>query len=264
LAVAGSILAVGGAEDKFDKRVILSRFVAEAGGPAARIAILPTASTIPDRRSAFYQQVFAGLGAEGSFGVPITDRQQAEDPSHAETLRSATGIFMTGGDQSRLVSVLSTTPAFDAVRERLRRGCVLAGTSAAASAFSATMITGGGTGLRVRPDTVELGRGFGVLPDLIIDQHFSQRDRLGRLLSAVGQEPARLGVGIDEDTAIVVSAREIEVLGSGQVFFLDASHVAANGIEHRAGRRLFTLSEISMHVLVAGDRFDRRARRLVN
>lgn len=259
----GPILAVGGAEDKFDRRIILSRFVREAGGPGARIAILPTASTIPDRRATFYQEVFAALGAGESFGVPITDRQEAQSPAHAEALLSATGIFMTGGDQSRLVSVLSTTPALEAIRRRLRGGTVLAGTSAAASAFSGTMITGGGTGLRVRPDTVELGRGFGVLPDLIIDQHFSQRERLGRLLSAVGREPQRLGVGIDEDTAIVVSRGEVEVLGSGQVYFLDASHLAANGFEHGAGPRLFTLSEITMHVLVEGDRFDLRTRRLL-
>jgi cyanophycinase len=125
------------------------------------------------------------------------------------------------------------------------------------------MITGGGTGLRVQPDTVELGKGFGLLPDLIIDQHFSQRDRMGRLLAAVGQEPERLGVGIDEDTAIAVTRNQVEVLGSGQVFFLDASRLVANGIEERRGRRLFTLSEITMHVLVEGDRFDLRSRKLL-
>lgn len=248
----GLILAVGGAEDKFDRRIILSRFVREAGGPDARIAILPTASTIPDRRAAFYRQVFADLGAGESFGVPIADRQEAGLAENSAALLGATGIFLTGGDQSRLVAVLSTTPALEAIRRRLRAGTVVAGTSAAASAFSATMITGGGTGLRLRPDTVELGRGFGVLPDLIIDQHFSQRERLGRLLSAVGREPERLGVGIDEDTAIAAFRGEIEVLGSGQVYLLDASHVAANG-----------KFPISMHVLVDGDRFDLRSRRLL-
>ena len=260
----GAILAVGGAEDKFDKRVILSRFVCEAGGADARIAILPTASTIPARRTAFYEQVFAELGAGESYGVPITERQEAEQRSNAKAILSATGIFMTGGDQTRLVSVLSTTPAWKAIQRRLRGGTVLAGTSAAASAFSDTMITGGGTGLRVRPDTVALGKGFGVLPDLIIDQHFSQRERMGRLLSAVGQEPHRLGVGIDEDTAIAVTRNEVEILGSGQVFILDASHLAANGVEERRGRRLYTLSEITMHVLVEGDRFDLRSRRLLS
>ncbi len=264
LQARGSILAVGGAEDKFDKRAILSRFVSEAGGPAARIAILPTASTIPDRRAAFYEQIFADLGAGQSYGVPITEREEAQQRVHAKAILSATGIFMTGGDQSRLVSVLSTTHAWAAIRRGVRRGVVLAGTSAAASAFSGTMITGGGTGLRVRPDTVELGKGFGLLPDLIIDQHFSQRERMGRLLAAVGREPARLGVGIDEDTAIEVNANEVEILGSGQVFFLDASHLAANGFERAAGPRLFTLSEITMHVLVEGDRFDLRTRRLLS
>ena len=259
---SGSILAVGGAEDKFDKRAILHRFVEEAGGAAARIAILPTASTIPEKRAEFYREVFAELGAAGAFSVPIARREEAAELSHARAILGATGVFLTGGDQSRLVAVLGDTPALAAIRRRHAQGAVIAGTSAAASAFSETMIVGGGTGLRVAPDTVELAEGFGVLPRLIIDQHFSQRERLGRLLSAVGREPDRLGVGIDEDTAIVARGDRFEVLGSGQVFVLDASHLTANGAV-RPGDAPFTLSEITMHVLVEGDRFDVSVRRLL-
>jgi len=262
LTIPGSILAVGGAEDKFDKRTILHRFVEEAGGARARIAILPTASTIPLKRAEFYQEVFAGLGAGQAFHVPIAGREDAAEFANARAILGATGVFLTGGDQARLVSVLEDTPALAAIRRRHARGAVIGGTSAAASAFSETMIVGGGTGLRVQPDTVELAEGFGVLPDLIIDQHFSQRERLGRLLSAVGHEPSRLGVGIDEDTAISVRDGRFEVLGSGQVFVLDASHLAVNGLS-RSGREPFTLSQITMHVLVEGDRFDVGARALV-
>lgn len=261
----GPILAVGGAEDKFEKKVILQRFLEEAGGAQARIAIVPTASTIPEKRSAFYQEVFDGLGALESFPVPIASRAEALENANAELISRSTGVFLTGGDQSRLVSILGDTPALDAIRQRLALGHVVAGTSAAASAFSFTMITGGGTGLAVRPDTVELGIGFGVLPDLIIDQHFSQRERLGRLLSAIGMEPRRLGVGIDEDTAILASGGEIEILGSGQVFILDASQLARNGVRLAAPGPVqpFTLSEITLHVLAQGDRFDVRRRRLI-
>lgn len=262
---AGSILAVGGAEDKFDKRVILQRFLEEAGGAEARIAIVPTASTIPEKRSAFYQEVFSGLGARESFPVPIASRAEALEAANAELISRSTGVFLTGGDQSRLVSILGDTPALDAIRGRLADGHVVGGTSAAASAFSFTMITGGGTGLCVRPDTVELGIGFGVLPELIIDQHFSQRERLGRLLSAIGMEPKRLGVGIDEDTAILSTGDEIEILGSGQVFILDASQLSKNGVRNaKPGLpHPFTLSEITLHVLAQGDRFDTRRRRLL-
>lgn len=259
---AGTILAVGGAEDKFEKRTILQRFVEEAGGAGARIAILPTASTIPEKRAEFYREVFSSLGASDAFAVPIVRREEAADVSHARAILGASGVFMTGGDQSRLVGVLGDTPAFAAIRKRLARGAVVGGTSAAASAFSETMIVGGGTGLSVRPDTVELGEGFGVLPELIIDQHFSQRERLGRLLSAVGREPGRLGVGIDEDTAIVVRGGRFEVLGSGQVFVLDASRLSPGG-RPRAGGSPFTLTDVVMHMLVEGDRFDIAARRLV-
>ena len=258
----GAILAVGGAEDKFDRRTILQRFVEEAGGASARIAIVPTASTIPEKRAEFYRDVFSSLGASAAYPVPIVRREEAAAVAHSRAILGATGVFLTGGDQSRLVGVLGDTPALAAIRRRHARGAVIGGTSAAASAFSETMIVGGGTGLSVGPDTVELAEGLGVLPDLIIDQHFSQRERLGRLLSAVGREPAKLGVGIDEDTAIVVRRGKFEVLGSGQVFVLDASRLAA-GRASRSGPSPFTLTDVVMHMLVEGDRFDVAARRLI-
>jgi cyanophycinase len=260
---ASSILAVGGAEDKVNKRDILERFVREAGGDRARIAILPTASSIPDERANFYQGVFSELGA-ASQHVPIVTRSDAQSPSHAEAIAQATGVFLTGGDQQRLVEVLSGTRALDAIRDRLTEGAVLAGTSAGASAFSATMIVGGMTGLRPRRDAVRLAPGLGVITRLIIDQHFSQRDRLGRLMTAVALEPQRLGVGIDEDTAILYHGRgEMEVLGSGQVFVLDADGAVVHGLEEPPHSEYFTLAGVVLHVLTHGDRFDVPSRRFV-
>jgi cyanophycinase len=252
----GSILAVGGAEDKVKRRGILQRFVKEAGGKKARIAIVPTASTIPDERAAFYREVFAGLGAGESIHVPIVTRKDAQSAVHADALATATGVFLTGGDQTRLVSVLAKTRGFEAMRRGLVAGGVVAGTSAGASAFSETMIVGGANGLRVRRDAVRLAPGLGVITRIIIDQHFSERGRIGRLLSAVAQEPHRLGVGIDEDTAIVYYGNgEMEIIGSGQVFILDASRAAAKGLDGAKGRP-FTLSGVVVHILVEGDRFN--------
>src|SRR5439155_17606749 len=183
-------------------------------------------------RAAFYREVFAGLGVVDSFHVPIVSRRDAQSALHAGRILESTAIFLTGGDQQRLVNVLHQTRSFEAIRTRLVGGGIVAGTSAGASAFSQTMIVGGHTGLRLRKDAVKLGTGLGIITRLIIDQHFSQRDRLGRLLTAVAQQPERLGVGIDEDTAIVYYGNgEIEVIGTGQVFVVDGSHAASSGMD---------------------------------
>ncbi len=258
----GSVVAVGGGEEKFEKPDILLRFVAEAGGAEARIAILPTASTIPAERAVFYEQVFRQIGASEAFGVPIVSREDAHLPGNLEAIERSTGIFMTGGDQSRLVAILTGSPALQAIHENLLAGGALAGTSAGASAFSATMITGGETGLQLRRDAVDLAPGLGVITKLIIDQHFSQRKRLGRLLTAVAIEPSKLGVGIDEDTAIVYyGSGEIEVIGSGQVFVIDGSRAVAHGLSESDPASPFSLSGAFLHVLTAGDRFDVEKRR---
>ena len=252
----GSILAVGGAEEKVSGRSILERFVHESGGEEARIAILPTASAIPLERATFYRRVFGDIGAGESFHLPIATREDAHSPASREAIAGATGVFLTGGDQSRLVQVLAGSPALEAIHQKLTEGGVLAGTSAGASAFSATMIVGGETGLHLRRDAVDLAPGLGVIQKLIIDQHFSQRRRLGRLLTAVALEPHRLGVGIDEDTAIVYyGSGELEVIGSGQVFILDASRAAAGRLDVTPPGRPFSLSGVVLHVLTEGDRF---------
>ncbi|MCL4818046.1 MAG: cyanophycinase [Vicinamibacteria bacterium] len=252
----GSILAVGGAEDKEYKREILARFVKEAGGRRARIAILPTASAIPAERATHYTKVFAGLGAGESVHLPIATREDADKDQFARTLLECSGVFITGGDQSRLVTTLSGTATFQAIHALLVKGGTLAGTSAGASAFSSTMITGGSAGLHVRRDGVRLGAGLGLITRLIIDQHFSQRERLGRLLSAVAQQPQKLGVGIDEDTAIVYYGNgTIEIVGSGQVFIVDAADAVSVGFRDGDDGR-HSLSGVVLHMLTAGDRFD--------
>ena len=253
----GSIVAVGGGEEKFEKAEILGRFVVESGGAQARIAILPTASAIPEERATFYQGVFTQIGAGEAFPLRIATREDAHRSEHLDAIERATGIFMTGGDQSRLVAILNDSPALQAIHANLISGGALAGTSAGASAFSETMITGGETGLHLRRDAVDLAPGLGVITRLIIDQHFSQRKRLGRLLTAVALEPAKLGVGIDEDTAIVYyGSGEIEVIGSGQVFVVDGSRATVHGLDESDPASRFSLSGAVLHVLTAGDRFD--------
>src|SRR5262245_12137258 len=146
----GSILAVGGGEEKFDKPDILQRFVAEAGGADARIAILPTASAIPEERATFYQGVFTQIGAGAAFHLPIVTREDAQAPQNVAAIAGATGVFMTGGDQSRLVAILAGSPALDALQANLVSGGALGGTSAGASAVSSTVVVRGATGLESR------------------------------------------------------------------------------------------------------------------
>jgi cyanophycinase len=252
-----AILAVGGAEDKFNKPQILERFVREAGGAKARVAILPTASAIPEERARFYSEVFAQLGVQESVHVPIASREDAQREANVQALQDCTAVFMTGGDQSRLVSVLADTAAFRIIRERLAAGFTLAGTSAGASAFSSSMIVGGQNGLQLRRDSVRLAPGLGVITRLIIDQHFTQRERLGRLVTAVALQPERLGVGIDEDTAIVYYGNgELEVIGSGQVFVVDGSRSRARNLRDEPdSSEPFSISGMVLHVLHHGDRF---------
>jgi cyanophycinase len=250
--LSGAILAVGGAEDKSEKSKILKRFVQAAGGRKARIAIVAAASSIPDKRAASYEEVFRRLGAAEAFPVPMANRREARSPVLAEALGSSSGVFLTGGDQSRLVSILAGSEILHALFQLHRRGGAIAGTSAAASAFSARMIAGGGSGLTLRPDAVTLRNGLGLLPELIIDQHFSQRERMGRLLCAVAREPACLGVGLDEDTGIFCHPDgEIEVIGSGHVFVIAAASESAEP----GRRRPFRISGISVDVLSHGERF---------
>jgi cyanophycinase len=257
MSARSAILAVGGAEDKFNKPQILQRFVAESGGKDARIAILPTASAIPDERARFYTEAFAQLGVAASVHVPIVSREDAFVDANVRALEKATGVFMTGGDQTRLVSVLGGTSAFSVIRQRLSDGVTLAGTSAGASAFSSSMIVGGPTGLALRRNAVRLAPGLGVITRLIIDQHFTQRERLGRLLTAVALEPERLGVGIDEDTAIVYYGNgDLEVIGTGAVFIVDAEKAFCRNLDDDPeSQDPFTMSGVVLHVLHQGDRF---------
>ena len=256
-----AILAVGGAADKVNKRDILERFVLEAGGRKARIAILPTASVIPAQRAAFYRRVFAEMGAAESFRVPIVTRADADSADHARDIFGATGVFLTAGDPSRLVRVLSGTRSFDAIHRRLREKGVLAGTSAVASAFSTTMIVGGSAGMPVRRDGARLGTGLGLIDRLIIDRPLSPRERLGRLLAAVALEPARLGVGIDEGAAIVYYGNGgLEVIGRGQVFVVDGSPARSRMCGADPGP--LSLAGVVLHVLNPGDRFDVPGRRV--
>lgn len=213
----GAVIAIGGNESKRGARAsILASFIRRAGGEEARIVVIPSASESPRRRALTYTRIFQKLGAREVRAVHAELHVTSEE---REAIRAATGIFVTGGDQVRLMEFLRATDCVGAIRDAVRAGAVYAGTSAGASAASHTMIAGG------EGDVVELGEGLGLIPDVIIDQHFGERQRLPRLMIAAKSKQL-VGIGVDEDTAIVWngSSGEIVVEGVGNVTVIDREH----------------------------------------
>jgi cyanophycinase len=256
----GTVIVIGGAEDKVRDRVILSRFVSLAGGADARIVVISTASSLGAEAGQRYRQVFGELGVKRFKPIHAVTRSQANDESFVAALSDATGIFLTGGNQLRLSSTIGGTRLADAVLDRFRHGAVVAGTSAGASAMSSHMIAFGASGATPKQRMAQVAAGLAVLPGVIIDQHFQQRNRLGRLLSLIAQNPSLLGLGIDEDTAGVVGPDHVmEVIGRGSITVVDGSGSETNAWEI-GGHKPIMISNVVLHSLPAGNRFDLRSR----
>jgi len=262
----GPLFVIGGAEDKLRRRTVLTRFVESAGGADARIAVIPTASSLGPEVVEVYDAVFRKLGAAEVFGARPEDREQANDPALAERLGDATGIFMTGGNQLKLSAVIAGTAFGDAILAAHRRGATVGGTSAGASIQSSHMVAFGSGGTTPKQRMTQVAAGLGLLPGCVIDQHFEQRNRYGRLLMIVSQSPQLLGIGVDEDTGAVIrhdpDRPVLEVVGRGAVTILDGGHMVSNA--HEAKRNLPILaSGVALHVLPAGARFDMTTRTLI-
>ncbi len=256
-------MAIGGAEDKLDDKLILSTFVRLAGGPNARIAIIPTASSI-EAAGERYKAIFLAMGAEQADVLFIASREDANSDFPAELLQDATGIFLTGGNQMRLSVLMGGTTAAHAIRERHEAGAIVAGTSAGASILSSHMVAFGASGGTPKQRMVQMVAGFGLIPDLIIDQHFRQRDRIGRLLAMVAANPGLIGVGIDEDTAILTGQNNVlEVVGRNSVTIVDGSHMYSDIFQVK-GHGGITVSDARLHILTPGRRFDLKRRKLLD
>jgi cyanophycinase len=256
-------MAIGGAEDKMDDKVILSAFSNLAGGKKARIAIVPTASSI-ETAGLRYKAIFLGMGVESAEVVYIQNREDASLEDNLRELDRATGIFLTGGNQLKLSAMIGGTRFEECVRRRHQQGVVIAGTSAGASILSAHMVAGGAGGAVPKQRMAQMVAGFGLISDLIIDQHFRQRNRIGRLLTLVATNPGLLGIGIDEDTAAVFDAdgTTMEVIGRHSVTIVDGSQMYSD-IYRVKGHGEVTVSDARLHVLPAGRKFDLGTRALI-
>jgi cyanophycinase len=255
-------MIIGGAEDKLRKRRVLKEFVAAAGGPDARIAVIPTASSLGDEIVELYDAVFREEGAAEVTVVRPESREDALDEDLVGQLEKATGIFMTGGNQLKLSSVVCGTPVGDAIVAAHHRGAVVGGTSAGASIQSSHMIAFGVGGTTPKQRMTQMAAGLGLLPGVVIDQHFEQRNRYGRLLMMVAQSPQLLGIGVDEDTAAVVEGDVLSVLGRGAVTILDPSRITTNAFDAKRSAPLLA-SGVVLHVLPQGVSFDLAKRELV-
>jgi cyanophycinase len=259
----GTLFAIGGAEAKLRRRTVLRAFLDAAGGSAARIAVVPSASSLGPEVVQVYQAVFTALGAASVLAPRPQSRADAQDRELAATLDEVTGVFMTGGNQLKLSSFIIGTPFAAAIHAAYRRGAAVGGTSAGASIIAEHMIAFGSGGSTPKQRMSQLSVGLGLLRGVVIDQHFEQRNRYGRLLSLVAQSPSLLGIGVDEDTAAVVrGGDQLEVVGRGAVTIVDGTHLVSNAYSAKRTAPLL-VSGATVHVLPTGSWFDLSKRALI-
>lgn len=257
-----AIMIIGGAEDKVHGREILHSFFNRSGSTDARIAIIPSASREPAVIGERYREIFTEMGAKGIEILDIRDRDQCEDPLLQSYVENCTGVFMTGGDQLRLCGLLADTSLMGTVRQRAQRGEItLAGTSAGAAVMGHYMIAGGGSGESPNRSLVDITTGLGIIPELLVDQHFHNRNRMARLMSAIAAHFDRLGVGIDEDTCAVFEGDGLlQVIGKGTVTIIDPEAMVQTNHASVGATDPLSIGNLRVHLLVHGDQFDLRKR----
>lgn len=256
----GYIIPIGGGEDRVKEMQIHRKFVELSGGEDADIVVIPTASML-EETGPDYSSIFSELGAGKVEFLPISRRADCDNPEFAAMLDRATGIFMTGGNQIRLSAILGGTLVAQKIRRRNAAGVPVAGTSAGASIMSEHMVAGGSSNSAPAEGNITLAPGMGLTNAVIIDQHFTQRNRLGRLLTASSYNPFLIGLGVDEDTAAFIGPDNVlEIVGSGTVTIVDASHLTHSSMwDARRGEALSLLG-LRLDVLGEGCRYDLTAR----
>jgi cyanophycinase len=254
------MILIGGGEDRQGDMIILREVAARARG--GRLAVITAASREPEEMWALYRRVFTTLGVEDVVHIPVANREAAYEPALVTLLETAKVIFFTGGDQVRITSYLGGSTMCDTIRRAYEKGATLAGTSAGTSCMSETMLVGGNGDESHRvSNALFMAPGLGFMTNVIIDQHFAERGRIGRLLGAVAQNPRILGVGIDEDTAIVVRDGRFRVFGAGAVYVIDAISESYTNISEETPDKTMSLFDVRLHIMSAEDTFDIATRR---
>ena len=258
----GYIVPIGGAEDKIQDRAILKRFFDLCDGREGHIAIVPTASSLDDTGDR-YKRLFQDLGGQATV-IRVKDRSETENAGYLEALDKSTGIFMTGGNQLRLSTILGGTPIATAIRRCNARGVHVAGTSAGAAFMSEHMIAFGREGVTPIAGQVTLSPGLGLTNRIIVDQHFRQRDRLGRLMTALAYNPFAQGIGLDEDTAAFITPDNvIRVCGAGALTIVDVSELEYSSMASVREGSPVELIGVKLHVLSHGAKYNLSTRKAV-
>ena len=256
-----TLIVIGGREDKIGDALILREVARHVGN--GKLVVTAVASSQPDGIFEEYDAVFRKIGVKHVENLAVQSREDAADPKTVRVLDDANAIFFTGGDQLKITSQIGGTPVYDRIREIYLNGGVVAGTSAGASVVCGTMLTAG-TG-RTSPrlgESVQMAPGLGFIRNVIIDQHFAERGRMGRLLAAVAQNPRTLGLGIDENTAVVIDKGEsFYVVGAGAVYAVDGRYISYSNVTEADADRTLAVYDVKLHGLTEGDSFDLKTRR---
>lgn len=260
-----AVMVIGGAEDKIHGRQILQTFFQRSGATDARIAIIPSASREPAAIGSRYHDIFEEMGAKAIEVIDIREREHGEDPNWQSYIEDCTGVFMTGGDQLRLCGLLADTSIMERVRMRAQLGEItLAGTSAGAAVMGHHMIAGGGSGESPNRALVDMTIGLGIIPEVIVDQHFHNRNRMARLISAVAAHTDKLGIGIDEDTcAMFEGDGTFQVIGKGTVTVVDSGETSYTNYPSVGTTDPISIHNLRVHILSYGDRYDLYKRQVV-
>ena len=255
--VSGNLIIIGGAEDKEGDKEILKRVAKYIDPEKEKLIIATIATQYPEQSYQNYKEVFTKLGIKNIAKLDISTRDDAFNKENIKLINTANLLFFTGGDQLRITSMIGGTPIYNAIKELCDNGGLIAGTSAGASVMSDTMIVQGEDDESPHKCTLKMSPGLGLVNNIIIDQHFAQRGRIGRLLTAIAQNPEVLGIGIDEDTAIVVSDKgTAEVIGSGAVYFIDGSSIDYSNVSEQYSEEVLSMFNVKLHVLKEGNRFN--------
>ena len=259
MASRGALIAIGGHEDKDGEREILKEVARRVQG--GRLVVATVASSIPEEYYAEYERVFGELGVTELSELYVNERAEASDPEKLGCLENAAGVFFTGGDQLRIASQIGDTLVEQTIRRVWEKGGLIAGTSAGASMMSDVMLIGGASSESHRIGGIHMSAGLGLIRDVVIDQHFAERGRIGRLLGAVSQNPRILGIGIDENTACIVEGDEMRIIGEGAVYVADAADVTHSNLAEAEPNSVLSVFDMRLHVLSSGDSFDLRHRK---
>ncbi|MCG2417716.1 cyanophycinase [Aequorivita sp. F47161] len=269
MSVKGTLIPIGGNEDKgngenerytleYIQNGILSRVVRESGGIEAIIIVIPTASSIPVEVSENYLEAFSKLDCKNVFVMDIRSREDAEKPEFVELMQKANCVMFTGGDQSKNVKYIGGTVLDKIIKDKYENEAfVIAGTSAGAMCMSEEMITGGGVQEAFTKGAVNMGRGMSYIPNFIIDSHFIKRGRFGRLAEAMAKFPMKVGIGLAEDTGLIIkNGNNCEVIGSGMVILFDPRRLIHNNRDVVPEGAPMSITNLKVHILANGDKLD--------